>query len=227
MAKARRRTSSRSSRAGVPAWFWLLLGLGVGVALAAVFYLQGADRVLLHQVQSPTRDAREVRDVDSAPVTPLASAAPERPRFEYQDILPRDRVETPRPPSAGIEVPGAEIRWATPPQTTQDREPSVTAALPTQPPAAPAPAAPATESRTPTSSGISLQTGSFQRPEQAEQRRAELILLGLPTQTRKVVINDREWHRVFVGPFASDDEARRAEARLRAQNIDALRVSQP
>lgn len=69
-----------------------------------------------------------------------------------------------------------------------------------------------------------LQTGSFSTNTDADRRRAELALQGITSHIQRVTINDREYHRVYVGPTDDLDELNMLRSRLRAAKIDVLRI---
>lgn len=70
-----------------------------------------------------------------------------------------------------------------------------------------------------------LQAGSFKAPQDADRLRASLLLLGFEVETRSVTLDGNLWHRVVVGPFASSKDLRRAQSRLRTEDIDAIPLS--
>jgi cell division protein FtsN len=198
--KVRRKPASTRSRRPIPGWFWLLAGMLAGLAVAAVLYLQGADRM----GQDPGWLTRG--DGPPAPIAPAReppAAAPEAPaersRFQFYELLPRDEVRIPE-------------------------------SAPTAPPpprAAPAPVPqpqPQPQARPETGSRVLLQTGSFRQFQQADEMKARLALMGLTAHIREVRIDGQTFHRVFVGPFDSDAQVARALERLRSENIEALRL---
>lgn len=69
-----------------------------------------------------------------------------------------------------------------------------------------------------------LQAGSFSTNTDADRRRAELALQGIQSHIQRVTINDREYHRVYVGPTDDLDELNLLRSRLRAAKIDVLRI---
>lgn len=69
-----------------------------------------------------------------------------------------------------------------------------------------------------------LQAGSFSTPEDADRRRAELALHGIESRIQRVRINDRDYYRVNIGPTDDLDELNLLRSRLRAANIDVLRI---
>jgi len=69
-----------------------------------------------------------------------------------------------------------------------------------------------------------LQAGSFSTPTDADRRRAELALHGIESHIQRVKVNDRNYHRVYVGPTEDLDELNMLRSRLRAAQIDVLRI---
>jgi cell division protein FtsN len=69
-----------------------------------------------------------------------------------------------------------------------------------------------------------LQAGSFSTNTDADRRRAELALQGIESHIQRVSVNDREYHRVYVGPTDDLEELNLLRSRLRAAKIDVLRI---
>lgn len=69
-----------------------------------------------------------------------------------------------------------------------------------------------------------LQAGSFSTDTDADRRRAELALQGIESNIQRVTVNDREYHRVVIGPTDDLDELNLLRSRLRAAKIDVLRI---
>jgi cell division protein FtsN len=69
-----------------------------------------------------------------------------------------------------------------------------------------------------------LQAGSFSTNTDADRRRAELALQGIESHIQRVSVNDRDYHRVYVGPTDDLDELNLLRSRLRAAKIDVLRI---
>ena len=69
-----------------------------------------------------------------------------------------------------------------------------------------------------------LQAGSFSAFADADRRRAELGLHGIESQIQRVTIDDRTYHRVRIGPTSDLDELNMFRSRLRAAQIDVLRI---
>ena len=74
-----------------------------------------------------------------------------------------------------------------------------------------------------------LQAGSFRQREDADRRRAELLLLGLEPTIEETSGDNGRWHRVYQGPFESRSAMSRARGLTANQDIDTLvlKRSQP
>ncbi|NND37624.1 MAG: hypothetical protein HKN81_10890 [Gammaproteobacteria bacterium] len=69
-----------------------------------------------------------------------------------------------------------------------------------------------------------LQAGSFSTHADADRRRAELALQGIESNIQRVKVNDRDYHRVYIGPTDDLDELNMLRSRLRNAKIDVLRI---
>ena len=69
-----------------------------------------------------------------------------------------------------------------------------------------------------------LQAGSFSTPGDADRRRAELAMHGIESKIQRVTIDDKTYHRVRIGPTNDLDELNLLRSRLRAAQIDVLRI---
>lgn len=67
-----------------------------------------------------------------------------------------------------------------------------------------------------------LQAGSFRQRDDADRRRAQLILLGLEPSIEETQGESGRWFRVYLGPFASRSTMSKARGLTAAQNIDTL-----
>ena len=70
-----------------------------------------------------------------------------------------------------------------------------------------------------------LQAGSFNTPRDADERRAELLLLGLTAFIETKPIKGVTWHRVMIGPFESDTDLSRAQSLLATNNFESIPIS--
>ncbi len=67
-----------------------------------------------------------------------------------------------------------------------------------------------------------LQAGSFRQREDADRRRAELLLLGLEPSIEESKGDNGRWFRVYLGPFHSRSNMSKARSLTAGQNIDTL-----
>jgi cell division protein FtsN len=67
-----------------------------------------------------------------------------------------------------------------------------------------------------------LQAGAFRNSDDAERRRAAILLLDLSARTLRVTRQGETWHRVLVGPFTARDDVRDAQVRLLEDDIDSI-----
>lgn len=74
-----------------------------------------------------------------------------------------------------------------------------------------------------------LQAGSFRQRDDADRRRAELLLLGLEPKVEETSGDNGRWFRVYLGPFESRSRMAKARSLTAAQDIDTLvlKRSQP
>ena len=66
-----------------------------------------------------------------------------------------------------------------------------------------------------------VQAGAFTRPEDAEQQRAKLALLGLEPRIDERAVSGRTLHRVRLGPYPTRDAADAQQQRLQEGGIEA------
>jgi cell division protein FtsN len=69
-----------------------------------------------------------------------------------------------------------------------------------------------------------VQAGAFRTPEDAEQQRAKLVLMGLQPRVSEREQSGRVVYRVRLGPFDKKDDADKAKVRLDSSGIEAALV---
>lgn len=67
-----------------------------------------------------------------------------------------------------------------------------------------------------------LQVRSYNDPDQADARRAEIILNGLSADVVKSTENGQTWYRVISGPYDTQDAALAAQQTLQHSDIDSI-----
>jgi len=131
-------------------------------------------------------------------------------------VEPGQEIAMAPEPEAAAEIPKPRFEFYTllPKQTmgveeeVETVEPAADVSKPPSPSAAPQP--------------YFLQAGSFRQKDDAERRRAELLLLGLEPKIEESSSDNGLWFRVSLGPFESHDAMARARGLLASQNIEAL-----
>lgn len=68
---------------------------------------------------------------------------------------------------------------------------------------------------------VYLQAGSFQSASEADNQKARLALLGAEARIQQVMLQDRVWYRVRLGPYHKIDEVNHMRADLAKQGIEA------
>ena len=154
--------------------------------------------------------------------------APETP------AKPTVQPKNPPPKAAVEEEPPAEEAATAPEASTSPKPafdfykilPDTEVKVPDEELANPRPVAPATP---PASSGTAyvLQVGSYQKYEEADQKKAQLALQGITSRIERTVANGQEvWFRVHVGPLKTAQEAQAMKGRLQegGSNVVVLKV---
>lgn len=72
-----------------------------------------------------------------------------------------------------------------------------------------------------------LQVGSFSGSGEADSLKAQLAFLGLQATVKSAVVDNKTWHRVQLGPFASQTKLSHAKNLLIENKIRYMQRSQP
>ena len=72
-----------------------------------------------------------------------------------------------------------------------------------------------------------LQVGSFRMQKDADQRRAELALIGLESQIDRTESENGVWFRVYIGPFENRSVMEKVRSFTAQQSIDTLLLKRP
>ena len=132
--------------------------------------------------------------------------------YKFYDLLPQQKV-TPIPEQAVPEHQAKqEVVVVEAPKATAEiedpfEEDYATAKIPTPP-------------------RYILQAKSFEDPDSADARRAEIILNGLSAEVMIMNEGNKVWYRVISGPYESQDAARIAQQTLQNGGIDSIIVKQ-
>lgn len=69
-----------------------------------------------------------------------------------------------------------------------------------------------------------LQAGSFQKPGDADNQKASLAMLGVEATVQQVMVGDKVWYRVRLGPYTKIDEVNKVRAELAKAGVEATVV---
>jgi len=167
---------------------------GKGFRLFMTGVLPGMFLSLLIYLNTLPKPTELGQDMASTP-QPEAAAEIPKPRFEFYTMLQEQTM-------------GAEEEVADEADEAEPVEPAADVSKPPSPTAAPEP--------------YFLQAGSFRQSEDAQRRRAELLLLGLDPNIEESTVDSGRWFRVSLGPFESHDDVSKARSLLAGQNIDSV-----
>ncbi|MFS2033290.1 SPOR domain-containing protein [Polaromonas sp. CT11-55] len=196
----------------------LIIGalIGLGAALAVAVYITKVPVPFMNksQARNPDSDAAEAKkNKDWNPNAPLAGKN-----------QPKPPPAAATPEASGVAVPDPAV-------------PKAAASAPAKTAAAkPAPAAdPLGDLAKAKVEGLSsgpsvdpfsyfIQAGAFRTPEDAEQQRAKLLLLGMQAKVSEREQAGRTVYRVRLGPFDKKEDADKAKERLDNNSIETALV---
>jgi cell division protein FtsN len=207
--KPPRRRSKAASRkkSGGGTLIGLFIGLVIGVLIAAgvVWYIHKTPPPFTNKGQpSPT----------TAPLPPGTAHAPmalpgkpgdpvpqngDKPRFDFYKILPGNAEAIPDPKPADAKP--ADARSSEPKQAEGAKGKDEKDALLKEP--------------------VYLQTGSFQNAGDADNQKAKLALMGAEASIQQVMLQDKVWYRVRLGPFKKMDDVNSMRSDLAKQGMEA------
>ena len=200
--KSRKSQPSRKT-AGGGTLVGMFIGLVLGVCLAAgvVWYINKAPLPFNAAVQQQAAKPADAKG-NGQPAQPLAlpgkpgDPVPEK-RFQFYDILPGkadavpDKAGKPEAPKAAPEEPK--------PDTKKDAGKD------------------GKESKSP----LFLQAGSFSTAQDADNQKAKLAFMGVEAVVQQVMVQDKTYYRVRVGPYTKIDELNKVRAELAKNGVEA------
>ena len=203
--KARKTAASRRTSGG-GMLIGLFVGLVIGVLVAAgvVWYIHRTPMPFNNKVQAPPPPP-PAQTAGGQPPAPMAlpgkpgdpipqSPQGDKPRFDFYKILPGNAEATP------------EAKKEADPKASENKAKG--------------------EKDSPQKDGqlkepVYLQTGSFQNAADADSHKARLALLGAEASVQQVMLQEKVWYRVRLGPFKKMDDVNNMRADLAKQGIDA------
>lgn len=183
-----------SKKSGAPAWLLLLAGLAIGLFVGFLMYLWD------HRAEPAATRGKPI-----APVEERQAALTAKPAANTAPSAANGPGEEPRFDFYTL-LPNQEILPNK--KTTEAASQAATKVKPAE-----------QGDRTP----YSLQAGSFRSEKEADRRRAEVLLLGLPVHTLKVSVKPGDdWYRVVVGPLKGKEALAAARGSLKANGVDTM-----
>ena len=197
----------------------LIIGalVGLGAALAVAVYITKVPMPFMNKTQSrnPDSDAAEARkNKDWNPNAPLAGKNPAKPPMASGEV-----TAAPDAALGPLIVPDPIVK---PPKAVG----SAAVVKPAKPPADPLGdlAKARSESSGADPFNYFIQAGAFRTPEDAEQQRARLLLLGMQAKVTEREQAGRTVYRVRIGPFDKKDDADRMKERLDNNSVETALV---
>jgi cell division protein FtsN len=206
----------------------LIVGLLIGLALAigVALYVTKVPVPFVNKVPPRTaeQDAAEAeKNRNWDPNAPLAT----RPVAPIKPAGPPASAAL--PPGVGIVPPPAGGTAAVPkrdPAAILSGQPPAAAARPASAPTATAAAVPAAKSTKAGADPFSyfVQVGAYAKPEDAEQQRARVGLMGMTAKVSEREQSGRTVYRVRLGPYERKEDADAAQERLASSGVEAALV---
>ncbi|MDR3352078.1 MAG: SPOR domain-containing protein [Zoogloeaceae bacterium] len=188
----------RNQSGGTLVGIFVGLVLGVLISTGVVWYLNKMPVPFVSRVQpAPETKGQRPLDIPGKP----GDSLPQPPRAPATPTAPAD-ASTPADSSAPAD-PSAAPPGAVPPVDSGDAS------------QADAPQA---------ARNHYLQAGSFSRPEEADRARANLAMKGLEARVEQVMVQEKTYYRVLLGPYDKTGEAGKVRAELAQAGIDAIPI---
>lgn len=214
---ARQRTPKPQSKSRGGTLVGMFIGLVLGVVLAAAvvwFFSPGKDALpgpfsRTQSKQEGTPPVTAGTSSKAAPEPPLAlSGKPGDPmpqkRFDFHDILTGKSEALPASKADEKKAEASELAKDSKPDHKQE---SKSESKPQ-------------DARNP----IFFQAGSFVSAADADNQKAKLALLGVEANILQVMVQEKTFYRVRIGPYASAQEAGQVRSELARNGIDVTLI---
>jgi cell division protein FtsN len=199
------------SRGGTLFGIFIGMTLGACIVAVAVWFFNRGDNPFHAAQQQPSSPAQSATD-DKQPVALPGKPGDrpvEKPTFTFYNVLPNGENASSQGSSPSPSSPPSPLPLPSPSPSPSSSQTS----------APPAPGVPPAPSAVPGKS-LYLQLGAFENAEQADNLKAQLLLMGMEPITQRAQLPDgRVVHRIRVGPYASDEDLTTARTRLASSGI--------
>ena len=204
------RNAAPKKKSGGGTLIGLFLGLVIGVVAAAgvVWYINKTPMPFSNKAQPApsappaTQAAAAAQQAGTVPAPMALPGKPgdpipqngDKPRFDFYKILPGSSDAIPDPKPADAKAGEPKPSDATKGKSDKDN------AL---------------------KDPLYLQTGSFQNAADADNQKAKLALMGAEASVQQVMLQEKVWYRVRLGPFKKMDDVTAMRSDLAKQGIEA------
>lgn len=199
------RNAAPKKKSGGGTLVGLFIGLVIGVigAAAVVWYIYKTPAPFTNKgLSTAPTSATTPQQPGTVPVPMALPGKPgdpipqndDKPRFDFYKILPGNTEAIPDPKQA-------EAKSGEPKQTDAAKGKS--------------------EKDNPLKEPVYLQTGSFQNAADADNQKAKLALMGAEAMVQQVMLQDKVWYRVRLGPFKKLDDVNAMRSDLAKQGVEA------
>ena len=207
--KPRKRSSAGSrKKSGGGTLLGLFIGLVIGVLCAAgvVWYIYKTPPPYSNKSQpSPANTpAPAPASANGAPAPLALPGKPgdpipqngDKPRFDFYKILPGNAEAIPDPKPADAKTIDQKQADAVKAKSEKEKDSAL-------------------------KEPVYLQTGSFQNAGDADNQKAKLALMGVEASVQQVMLQEKVWFRVRLGPFKKMEDLNSIRSDLAKQGIEA------
>lgn len=225
--KPRRNTAAASrKKSGGGTLIGLFIGLVIGVLAAAgvVWYIFKTPMPFTNKGQ-PSPQPPVAAAPPAAPATaPTPAAAPmalpgkpgdpipqagDKPRFDFYKILPGNSDAAPDPKQADQKQVDANKAKSEKDKAEKDKADKEKSEKDKN------------DKEHALKEPVYLQTGSYQNAADADGQKAKLAMMGVEASVQQVMLQDKVWYRVRLGPFKKAEEVNAMRSDLSKQGIEA------
>ena len=197
----------KKARGGTLIGMFIGLVIGVVVAAAVVWTMNKSPLPFSKQVTAPPPPPPEAGKAAAGKTTPGGDAQPAPPLAlpgKPGDPIPEKRFQfydiLPGKSDAVPDKAPKPVAEEAPKKEEKKEEPK--------------------ESKTP----LFLQAGSFSTPQDADNQKAKLAFMGVEAVVQQVMVQDKTYYRVRVGPYTKIDELNKIRAELARNGVEAQLV---
>lgn len=187
------------------------LVLGVGAAAGVVWYMNKSPLPFVDKSPPPRSEAAAAA-ANGKPAQPLAlpgkpgDPIPEK-RFQFYDILPGKTDAVPEKEGKPVAVAKEDAKKESGKKEEAKKEEPKEDKKAEEP----------KESKQP----LFLQAGSFSTAQDADNQKAKLAFMGVEAVVQQVMVQDKTYYRVRVGPYTKIDELNKTRTELAKSGIDS------